>query len=76
MTPSCLALSPITGILFIFYIIFLLLLFLITCTLKHDDSATALTTTLLTEVEENYSSGLVEIDLSLFAEISKYSYFV
>ena len=45
---------------------------LITCTLKHDDLAAAFSTTSLTELEQNYFSGLVD----LFAEIPKYFYFV
>ena len=40
--------------------VLLFVLFLITQTLKQDDLATAFNTTLLTELEQNYSSGLVE----------------
>ena len=51
--------------------------FLITRTLKQDDLAAAFSTTSLTELEQNYSSGLVvENNMSLFAEIPKYFYFV
>ena len=54
------------------------LIFLIyTRTLKQDDLAAAFSATSLTELEQNYSSGLaVENNTSLFAEIPKYFYFV
>ena len=66
-TPSRLAPSSTTGTLF----------FLITRTLKQDDLAAAFSTTSLTELEQNYSSGLVvENNMSLFADIPKYFYFV
>ena len=53
------------------------LIFLVTSTLKQDDLATAFSTTSLTELEQNYLSGLVvENNMSLFAEIPKYIYFV
>ena len=51
-------------------------LFLISRIFKQDDLATAFRTTLLTELEQNHSSGLVENDLSLFVEVLKYFYFV
>ena len=51
-------------------------LFLITRTLKQDDLAAAFSTTSLTELEQNYSSGLVENNMYLFAENLKYFYFV
>ena len=51
--------------------------FFITRTLKQDDLAAAFSTTSLTELEQNYSSGLVvENNMSLFAEIPKYFYFL
>ena len=51
--------------------------FFITRTLKQDDLAAAFSTTSLTELEQNYSSGLVvENIMSLFAEIAKYFNFV
>ena len=68
--PSCLAPSSTTGTLF--KVVFL---FLITRTLKQDDLAAAFSTTSLTELEQNYSSGLFENNMSLFAEIPKYFYF-
>ena len=54
------------------------LIFLIyTRTLKQDDLAAAFSSTSLTELEQNYSSGLVvENNTSLFTEIPKYFYFV
>ena len=45
--------------------------FLITRTLKQDDLAAAFSTTSLTELEQNYSSWLVENNMSLFAENSE-----
>ena len=66
-TPFLLASSSTTGTLFKVVFFFLL----ITCTLKHDLAA-AFSTTSLTELEQNYFSGLV----NLFAEIPKYFYFV
>ena len=67
-TPSRLAPSSTTGTLFIS---------LITRTSKQDDLAAAFSATSLTELEQNYSSGLVvENNMSLFAEIPKYFYFV
>ena len=51
-------------------------LFLITPILKPGDLAAAYSTTSLTELKQNHSSGLVENDLSLFAEIPRYFYFV
>ena len=72
-TPSCLAPSSTAGTLFNFFFFF----FLITRTLKQDDLAAAFSTTSLTELKQNYSSGLVvENNTSLFAEIPKYFYFV
>ena len=66
--PSRLAPSSTTGTLFNFFI---------TRTLMQDDLAAAFSTTSLTELEQNYSSGLVvENNMSLFAEIPKYFYFV
>ena len=74
-TPSRLAPSSTTGTLFNFFFFFFF--FLITLTLKQDDLATAFSTTSLTELEHNYSSGLViENNICLFAEIPKYFYFV
>ena len=53
------------------------LVFLVTRTLKQDDLAAAFSTTSLTELEQNYLSGLVvKNNMSLFAEIPKYVYFV
>ena len=50
-------------------------LIFITRTIKQDDLAAAFSATSLTELEQNYSSGLVvENNKSLFAE--KYFYFV
>ena len=67
-TPSRLVPSSTTGTLFHF---------LVTRTLKQDDLAAAFSTTSLTELEQNYSSGLVvENNTSLFTEIPKYVYFV
>ena len=64
-TPARLAPSSTTGTLLIFF-------FLITRTLKQDDLAAAFSTTSLTELEQNYSSGLVvENNMSLFAENSE-----
>ena len=64
-TPSRLAPSSTTGTLFNFFS-------LITRTLKQDDLAAAFSTTSLTELEQNYSSGLVvENNMSLFAENSE-----
>ena len=61
-TPSRLASSSTTGTLFNFFS-------LITRTLKQDDLAAAFSTTSLTELEQNYSSGLVvENNMSLLAE--------
>ena len=52
------------------------LIFLITRTIKQDDLAAAFSATSLSELEQNYSSGLVvENNMSLFAEIPKYFYF-
>ena len=66
-----LAPSSITGTLFNFFF------FLITRTLKQDDLAAAFSTTSLTELEQNYSSGIVVENItSLFAEIAKYFNFV
>ena len=45
-------------------------------TLKQDSIAAAFSITSLTELEQNHSSGLLEYDLSLFAETAKYFYFV
>ena len=68
-TPSRLAPSSTIGTLFNF--------FLITRTIKQDDLAVAFSATSLTELKQNYSSGLVvENNMSLFAEIPKYFYFV
>ena len=53
-TPSRLAPSSTAGTLFNFF------LFLITHTLKQDDLAAAFSTTLLSELEQNSSSGLVK----------------
>ena len=50
--------------------------FLISLTLKQDGIAAAFSITSLTELEQNHSSGLLEYDLSLFAETAKYFYFV
>ena len=45
--------------------------------MKQDDLAVAFSAISLTELEQNYSSGLVvENNMSLFAEIPKYFYFV
>ena len=64
-----LAPSSLTGTLFNF--------FFITRTLKQDDLAAAFSHTLLPELEQNYSSGLViENIMSLFTEIAKYFNFV
>ena len=72
-TPSRSAPSSTTGTLFIYLFFF----YLITRTLKQDDLAAAFSTTSLTELEQNYSSGLVvENNMSLFTEIPKYFYFV
>ena len=68
-TPSCLAPSSTTSTQFKVFC------FLITCTLKQDDLARAFSTTSLTELEQNYSSGLVHNKMSLFAEIRKYFLF-
>ena len=66
-TPSRLAPSSTIGTLFNFFF------FLITRTIKQDDLAAAFSATSLTELEQNYSSGLdVENNTSLFAEIPKY----
>ena len=68
-TPSRLAPSSTTGTLFNFLNY--------TRTLKQDDLAAAFSATSLTELEQNYSSGLVvENNTSLFAEIQKCFYFV
>ena len=45
-------------------------MFLITHTLKQDDLAAAFSATLLIELEQNYSSGLVE-NMCLYMEIPK-----
>ena len=58
-TPSCLAPSSTTGLLF--KVCFFVLIFLITRTLKPDDLAAAFSTS-LTELKLNLSSGLVEND--------------
>ena len=64
-TPSRLAPSSTTGTLFNFF------------GDSQDDLAAAFSTTSLTELEQNYSSGLVvENSMSLFPEIPKYFYFV
>ena len=47
---------------------------MITRTLKLDDLAVAFNTTSLTELEQNYSSGLIE-NMYLYAENPKYFYF-
>ena len=61
-TPSRLAQQPVHC-----------LIFLITRTIKQDDLAPAFSATSLTELEQNYSSGLVvENNMSLFAEIPKF----
>ena len=45
--------------------------------IKQDDLPAAFSATSVTELEQNYSSGLVvENNMSLFAEIPKYFYFV
>ena len=77
-TSSHLAQSSTTGTLFkVFWVFFCLFFFFsITRTLKQDDLARAFSTTLLTELQQNYLSGLVENNRSLFAEIPKYFYFV
>ena len=60
-------LSSTTGTLFNF--------FLITRTIKQDDLAAAFSATSPTELEQNYSSGLVVgNNMSLFAEIPKHYY--
>ena len=46
-------------------------LFLITRTFKQDDLAAVFSATLLTELEQNYSSGLVENNMCLYMEIPK-----
>ena len=67
-TPSRLAPSSTTGTLLNFLIY--------TRTLKQDDLAAAFSAASLTELEQNYSSGLVdENNTSLFAEIPKYFLF-
>ena len=66
--PSRLAPSSTSGTLFIYF-------FLTTRTTKQDDAA-VFSATSPTELEQNYSSGLVENNTSLFAEIPKYFYFV
>ena len=67
-TPARLAPSSTTGTLLNFFFFF----FLITRTLKQDDLAAAFSTTSLSELEQNYSSGLVvENNMSLFAENSE-----
>ena len=65
-TPARLAPSSTTGTLLnFFFFFFFSFFFLITRTLKH--LAAALSTTSLTELEQNYSSGLVvENNMSLF----------
>ena len=51
--------------------------FFVSPVLKQDDLAAAFSATSLTELEQNYSSGLVvENNMCLFAEIPKYFYFV
>ena len=75
-TPFHLAASSTIGTLFKGFFIVFFVLFLINHTLKQDDFAAAFSTTSLTELEQNYSSGLVENSMSLFAEIPKYFYFV
>ena len=73
-TPSRLAPSSTIGTLFNYYYFFF---FLITRTIKQDDLAAAFSATSLTELEQNYSSGLVvENNMSLVVEIPKYFYFV
>ena len=68
-TPFRLAPPSTTGTLFNFFVSRILL--------KQDDLAAAFSATSLTELEQNYSSGLVvENNMSLFAEILKYFYFV
>ena len=68
-TPSRLAPSSTTGTLFNFLDLY--------SHIKQDDLAAAFSATSLTELEQNYSSGLVvENNTSLFAEIPKYFYFV
>ena len=64
-TPSRLAPSSTTDTLFNFFV---------SRILKQDALAAAFSATSLTELEQNYSSGLV--NMSLFAEIPKYFYFV
>ena len=67
-TPSRLAPSSTTDTLFNVFV---------SRILKQDDLAAAFSATSLTELEQNYSSGLVvENNMSLFAEIPKYFYFV
>ena len=67
-TPSRLTPSSTTGTLFNFFDY---------SHIKQDDLAPAFSATSLTELEQNYSSGLVvENNMSLFAEIPKYFYFV
>ena len=67
-TPSRLAPSSTTGTLFNFFDY---------SHIKQDDLFAAFSATSLTELEQNYSSGLVvENNMSLFAEIPKYFYFV
>ena len=74
--PSRLAPSSTTGTLFILFYFFVFC-FLITRTIKQGDLAAAFSATSLTELEQKYSSGLgVENNMSLFAEIPKYFYFV
>ena len=71
--PSLLAPPSTTGTLFNFFSFF----FFDYSHIKQDDLAAAFSTTSLTELEQNYSSGLVaENNMSLFAEIPKYFYFV
>ena len=64
-TPFHLAPSSTTDTLFEVY--------LITCILKQDGLATLFSITLLTALRLNPLTGLVEHDLSWFAEIPKFS---
>ena len=67
--PARLAPSSTTGTLLNFFFFFL-----ITCTLKQDDLAAEFSTTSLSELKQNYSSGLVvenNMNMSLFAENSE-----
>ena len=67
--PSRLAPSSTTGTLFNFFFGY--------WHIKQVELAAAFSTTSLTELKQNYSSGLVvENNTSLFAEIPKHFYFV